>query len=145
MKALITFPSKRKDKIKYVFLTDQTSLENGDLVVVHANDKLVVAIFDSYLTTDTEEYPTPHSWIIDRVNPDIYHREAHNERKRAELEEEMNKRIEILSLIDKYKLLAEFDPKMKSLVEEYERYGGVIEKRSVKEQINSINMKEIFS
>lgn len=127
--ARITFPGTTYSaEKKYNFQTSILDLEHGDKVVVDTVNGLVIAEFDSYddLGFGETGIKVPSKWVVQKIDVT-----AHNTRVEAQIKLEkikamMEARRKKSEEITVYKILAQQDPEMQKLLDEYNLANGVL-------------------
>ena len=115
--ALCTFENYEKE---YAFKTYDETLSAGDYVLVDtANGARIVRI--AAIGGDAEsKADAARKFILSKVDFTAYEKGKEIDAKSEELKERMKKRYEEISEIAKYKLIANDDPELASLLKSYE-------------------------
>ena len=115
--ALCTFEGYDKE---YAFKTYDETLSAGDYVLVDtANGARIVRI--AAIGGDAEsKADAARKFVLSKVDFTAYEKGKEIDAKSEELKERMKKRYEEISEIAKYKLIANDDPELASLLKSYE-------------------------
>lgn len=102
----------------YEFMTD-LEIAKGDTVVCDSSNGFQVA---KVLKVSDEpiNHRKVHKWIVDKVNVEAHNERMSKEKKLKELRQKMEQRRKKIETIQVYRLLAQEDEEMASLLKELE-------------------------
>jgi len=125
--ARITFPGTTYSaEKKYNFQTSILDLEKGDKVVVDTVNGLVIAEFDSYdeLGFGESGVKVPSKWVVQKIDVTAHNTRVEAAAKVIKIKAMMEARRKKSEEITVYAILAQEDPEMKALLDEYNLVNG---------------------
>ena len=100
--------------------------EVGDTVVVaSAHHGLGIAQISAIITKEQATTKTFEREIVSKVDMEAYEERKKNRNRRNELKEKMDKRFNELNKIALFEMMAEKDPELKSMLEEYKNLTNI--------------------
>ena len=125
--AKVFFPDNYYNK-KYNFITDIEGLEQDDVVVVDTRNGLALATFFEYdeLGFGETGAKKPTKWIIQKVDLEKHLARVEAAEKAEELKRAMEEKRKQTQELEVYRILAEKDPEMKKMIEEFEKLQELI-------------------
>jgi hypothetical protein len=129
---VVTFPDTDKwsntYNKEYNFVTDQKDLETGDTVVVDTVNGLRIATFQHYDNLGFGETgrKTPTKWIVQKVDLEAHCARIEAAEKATKLKQLMDKKRKEAQEMEIYEILAEKNPELKEMLEEYKKLQEVL-------------------
>lgn len=129
--ALITFPLTSGTfgtPKKYNFQTSILDMVKGDKVVVDTVNGLVIAEFDSYdeLGFGETGAKVPSKWVVQKIDVTAHNARVEAAAKAIKIKAMMEARRRKSEEITVYAILAQEDPEMKALLDEYNLVNGAL-------------------
>lgn len=122
--ASVSFPQNYHLK-HYSFLTNIEDLKEGDKVVVDTVNGLQIVDFVKYSGEDKEFGETfgnkTPKWIIQKVNLEEHNRRLETEKRVKDLKRKMELRRKKAEEVKIYEILAQADPEMAELLNEFKQ------------------------
>ena len=120
-------------KKSYNFITDRDDIKQGDTVVVDSRNGLGLAKVSLVIKGVSAK---AKMWVVDRVDLSGFEERKQKAEKAKELMTAMEQRRKGLEKIAVYKMMAESDPGMKKMYEEYAELMGLSYDQAIVEMAN---------
>jgi hypothetical protein len=105
----------------YDFLTDDENLKPGDMVVCHVNSNGFRGLSIGEVKTFKTRSAKATNWLVQKVDLTAHQERIDRHERMQDLKAEMDARYKKDSELEKYRRMAERDPAMTEMLQEYEK------------------------